>query len=227
MNYSTLLRRSSDSGQYLDIPGFGLWAHYPNLQQRPLMLSLMQLLWDRGESNGYAQHMTGDPLPNTPAHHILLQLAYGDHQVSNLAGEVEARTIGAQVHTPELETGRHWGLDPMFGLNPIGSYPYSGDAAMVYYDGGPLDYPSPANGTPSQTCTDENTVVHHGTAPAPLVELPPNPTSVYGCDPHSYPRRSVDGVTHDTTWLQPSGFINQCGGGTPRPCFSNGYTGAP
>jgi hypothetical protein len=227
MNYSTLLRRSSDSGQYLDLATYGLWAHYPNLQQRPLILSLMQLLWDRGESNGYAQHMTGDPLPNTPAHHVLLQMAYGDHQVSNLAGEVEARTIGAQVHTPELETGRHWGLDPMFGLTAIGTYPYSGDAAAVYYDGGPLDYPSPANGIPSQTCTDENTVVHHGTAPAPLVELPPNPTSVYGCDPHSYPRRSVDGVTHDTTWLKPSGFIDQCGGGTPRPCFSNGYTGAP
>ena len=58
MNYSTLLRRSSDSGQYLDLPMFGLWPHYPNQQQRPLILSLMQLLWDRGESNGYAEHMT-------------------------------------------------------------------------------------------------------------------------------------------------------------------------
>jgi hypothetical protein len=227
MNYSTLLRRSSDSGQYLDTPNIGLWAHYPNLQQRPLILSLMQLLWDRGESNGYAQHMTSDPLPDTPAHHVLLQLAYGDHQVSNLAGEVEARTIGAQVHTPELEAGRHWGVDPLFGLTPISAYPYSGDAAMVYYDGGPLDYPSPDDGTPSQTCTDEHSTAHHGTAPAPLVELPPNPTSVYGCDPHSYPRRSVDGVTHDTTWLSPSASIDRCGGVTPRPCFSNGYIGAP
>ena len=23
------------------------------------------------------------------------------------------------------------------------------------------------------------------------VELPPNPASVYGCDPHTYPRRSA------------------------------------
>ena len=30
MNYSTLLRRSSDSGQYLEIPGIGLYANYPN-----------------------------------------------------------------------------------------------------------------------------------------------------------------------------------------------------
>ncbi len=227
MNYSTLLRRSSDSGDYLDIPDLGLWAHYPNLQQRPLILSLMQLLWDRGEANGYAEHMTSDPLPNTPAHHVLLQMAYGDHQVSNLAGEVEARTIGAQVHTPELDSGRHWGVDPLFGLTGIGSYPYSGDAAMVYYDGGPLDYPSPAEGTAIKTCTDENTDPHYGTAPAPLVELPPNPASVYGCDPHSYPRQSVDGVTHDTTWLSPAGSIDRCGGSPGRPCYSNGFTGAP
>jgi hypothetical protein len=225
MNYSTLLRRSSDSGQYLDTPGAGLWAHYPSLQQRPLLLSLMQLLWDRGEANGYAEHMTDDPLPNTPAHNVLLQMAYGDHQVSNLAGEVEARTIGAQVHTPELDSGRHWATDPLFGLPAIGSYPYSGSAAMVYYDGGPLNFPG-TSGTPAQTCTDENSATVHGTAPAPLVELPPNPVSVFGCDPHQYPRRSVDGVTHAASWLSPSASIDQCEtSGTPRPCYSNGYTG--
>jgi hypothetical protein len=224
MNYSTLLTRSSDSGQYLDIPGIGLWAHYPGLDRRPLILSLMQLLWDRGEADGYAQHMTDHPLPATPEHHVLLQLAYGDHQVSNLAGETEARTIGAQVHTPELDPGRHWATDPMFGLTPIGSYPYSGPAAMVYYDGGPLGF----TGTPDHTCQDENTPPNtlHGTAPAPLVNLPPNPVSVYGCDPHSYPRQSLDGVTHAASWLQPDGFIDQCvDGSDPRPCYSNGYTG--
>ena len=40
------------------------------------------------------------PLPNTPAHHVLFQLAYGDHQVSNLAGENEASTIGAGSRPP-------------------------------------------------------------------------------------------------------------------------------
>jgi hypothetical protein len=221
MNYSELLRRSSDSGQYLDIPNLGLWAHYPNLQQRPLLLSLMQLLWDRGESNGYAEHMTDDPLPNTPAHNVLLQLAYGDHQVSNLAGETQARTIGAQVETPALDPGRHWDLNPFLGIPAISSYPYSGSAAMVYYDGGPIGFDG------DQDCTDEHGNPQHGTAPAPLVELPPNPVSVYGCDPHQYPRRSVDGVTHEASWLQPNGFIDQCMNSVPapRPCYSNGYAG--
>jgi hypothetical protein len=230
MNYSTLLSRSSDSGQYLDIPGAGLWAHYPGLERRPLILSLMQLLWDRGEADGYAQHMTADPLPQTPEHHVLLQMAYGDHQVSNVAGEVEARTIGAQVHTPELDAGRHWATDPLFDLTPIDftSGPFDGSAAAVYYDGGPLGFDVPDQGTPDQTCQDENEPPNtlHGTAPAPLVNLPPNPASVYGCDPHSYPRRSLDGVTHEASWLSPDANIAQCNDGVdPRPCYSNGYTG--
>jgi hypothetical protein len=50
----------------------------------------------------------------------------------------------------------------------------------------------------------------HGTASAPLVELPPNPVSVYGSDPSTYPRRSLDGVTHEADWLQPNGLIDQC-----------------
>ena len=113
MNYSTLLRRSADSAQYFELPGLGLYANYTNQQERPLLLSLMQLLWDRGEANGYAEHMTSDPLPNTPAHHVLLQLAYGDHQVSNLAGETEARTIGAQVETPAARPGSPLGRGPV------------------------------------------------------------------------------------------------------------------
>src|SRR5262249_56977646 len=131
-------------------------------------------------------------------------------------------------HTPELDAGRHWSSDPLFGLDPIGSYPFSGSAALVYYDGGPLNFDG-THGTAQNTCQDENQPPNtlHGTAPAPIVNLPPHPVSVYGCDPHSYPRKSVDGVGHDVTWLQNDGFINQCANPGPvaRPCYSNGYTG--
>ena len=68
MNYSTLLRRSVDFDQYAVV----LYQNYPNELERPLILALMQMLWDRGEADGYAHHMTDDPLPNTPAHHVLL-----------------------------------------------------------------------------------------------------------------------------------------------------------
>ena len=60
----------------------------------------MQLLWDRGEADGYAQHMTSDPLPQHAGAQVLLQAAFGDHQVSNVTAEVEARTIGANIYEP-------------------------------------------------------------------------------------------------------------------------------
>ncbi|MGA7396794.1 MAG: hypothetical protein WBW62_05035, partial [Solirubrobacterales bacterium] len=71
MNYSTLLRRSVDSDEYFKLPGLGLYASYPDEAERPLLLSLIQLLWDRGENNGYAHNMTTDPLPNSPVHSVL------------------------------------------------------------------------------------------------------------------------------------------------------------
>ena len=68
MNYSTLLRRSVDFDAYaegnfegVETP-LGMYDSYPNELERPLILSLIQLLWDRAEANGYAQHMTDDPL---------------------------------------------------------------------------------------------------------------------------------------------------------------------
>ena len=50
--------------------------------------------------------MTRDPCPNTPPHHVLLSVALGDHQVANVATEIEARTIGAAVRTPYVDPGR-------------------------------------------------------------------------------------------------------------------------
>ena len=56
------------------------------------------MLWDRGETNGYAQHMTDDPYDGTPEHQVLLHVGFGDHQVATVAAEMEARTIGALGH---------------------------------------------------------------------------------------------------------------------------------
>ncbi|HEX8074945.1 MAG TPA: hypothetical protein VF545_08185, partial [Thermoleophilaceae bacterium] len=104
MNYSTLLQRSTDFGtgkapdpSNPDLPeySYGLYTSYPNQLQRPLILSLMQILWDRAEADGYAHHMTDDPYPNTPPHQVMLHGGIGDHQVAQVAAETEARTIGA------------------------------------------------------------------------------------------------------------------------------------
>ncbi|MCQ0020194.1 hypothetical protein [Actinomadura madurae] len=144
MNYSTLLNRSADFPQYARV----LDLFYPDRLDQQIGIALIQMLWDRGEADGYAWHMTDDPLPGTPAHRVLMHVAFGDHQVAPVAAEVEARTIGARVHAPVVTPGRspdkvpYWGI-PTFGASHEGS-------AMVVWDSGspvpPLTNTPPTSG---------------------------------------------------------------------------------
>jgi hypothetical protein len=222
MNYSTLLQRSSDfhpyaEGEFTGIvcdelpepfqticnsaPGdtpLGLYDNYPNELERPLILSLIQLQWDRAEADGYAHHMTDDPLRDTPPHDVLLHVAFGDHQVSQWTAEIEARTIGASVHWPALDEGRHPddggpADDPLFGIPHIASYPFSG-SALVYWDG----------------------TVARNVFPPPTTNTPPS----MGNDPHSYPRNDPDARDQKSAFLDVGGeLIDVCGG---LPCYADG-----
>jgi hypothetical protein len=185
----------------------GLYANYPNLIERPVLLSLVQLLWDRGEANGYAHNMTTEPLPNTPPHEVLLQPALGDHQVANVTVEVEARTIGASVYAPGLHPERHWESDPFMDIPEVSSFPYDGGSMLVYYDGGPVGF----NGTRGQ-----------GTAVPPNENVPPRAEWGYGSDPHGYPRASADGITQGVEFLE-DGTIVPCA--ADGYCYANGWTG--
>jgi hypothetical protein len=148
------------------------------------------MLWDRGEANGYAHHMTSDPLPNTPAHQVLMHVAYGDHQVANVAAEVEARTIGASTNAGFLAPGRHWAADPGWGIPRVGAYPFGG-SAFVYWDSG-SDVPIGNNTPPSTAAT-------HG-------------------DPHSDPRSTRLARDQKALFLATDGaFVDVCGGG---PCYA-------
>lgn len=144
--YSMLLRRSID----FDIYAVVFEPSYPNEIQQALGLSLIQMLWDRSEPSGYARYITNDPLPNTPAHYVLLHPAFGDHQVANVATEIEARTIGASIHQPAIAPGRHTDVDPYFDIPAIPSYPFDG-SAMVVWDSGepapPVENLPPRDGT--------------------------------------------------------------------------------
>ena len=103
MNYSTLLERSVDFDPFNDL----IKATYPNRVDRVLGLQLIQMLWDRGETNGYAAHLNAtNNLPGTPDKRVLVHVALGDHQVATLTAEVEARTAGMAVHRPAYAAGR-------------------------------------------------------------------------------------------------------------------------
>jgi hypothetical protein len=204
MGYSTLLTRSIDFETYSAI----LYPAYPNELSRPLLLSLVQILWDRSEPNGYAQRMTMNPPPNTPPHEVLMNVAFGDHQVTNWQADVEARTIGAQIHSPVVYDGRWPGVDVAWGIEPIASYPHSG-SAIVYWDGGPVR-PDPLN--PGEVL---------GTDPPPIGNLP----NTSGEDPHGLPRVEPAEQQMVSDFLRPdaeSHITDTCNGG---PCFDGGFTG--
>ena len=128
-----LIQRSTDFTPFKAI----LEASYPDQSMYPVITDLIQQLWDRGDPDGYAQQMTTHPLPDTPSHAVLMQIAYGDFQVSQYAGAAEARTIGASA----CRAGARARAAPAtatccYGIPAIGRYPFAG-SAIELWDSGP------------------------------------------------------------------------------------------
>ena len=214
MNYSVLLNRSVDFDEYANI---ALFPSYPDRLARPLVLSMIQMLWDRGEANGYAHRMTDDPLPNTPSHEVLLNVAFGDHQVTNWTADNEARTIGASAHAPIVDDGRWPGVDPLWDIPRISSYPFA-DSAIVYWDSGPVR-DDPGSIDPEELL---------GVDPPPLENVPDRS----GEDPHSLPRRTLEEQQMVSDFLRPdaiSSISDTCTGGAGPAChdYTFGGTRAP
>jgi hypothetical protein len=203
----------------MGIPSFAwlVYHAYPSEADRQVVLALMQMLWDRGEPDGYAENMTTKPLPDTPPHEVLMQVAFGDHQVSNWAAAVEARTIGAYIHAPILDPQR----DPQGGASylgmipPIPYYPWPGSAIVVWDSGAPNADCSLGAGAPPFTNTP------------PITGCPSSipPSQWGGNDPHELPRRTAAARLQKSEFDKPGGGVyDACGG---APCHSTGYSGVP
>jgi hypothetical protein len=217
--YSVLLPRSSDyvaTKPFIKDPTHPLAGSsyssvldstYPDQPERMLTLDLIQMLWDRSDPEGYASRMTSHPLPGTPAHHVLLQMAWGDHQVTNIEAETEARTIGALLVGPPLVPRRQgpWRV-PFWGLRTIRHSPYNGSALAVY-DIGPVRKVSG---------------VVYGTNPPPRSDVP----NRSGVDPHEAPRNAACGQQQKSAFLRPDGKVTEPCGGPPYFAFDwDGKTG--
>jgi hypothetical protein len=203
LRFSLLLTRSTQ------FPTFGriLYGKYPDPVEQALVNSMIQLLWDRGEANGYVYHMVRDPLPNTPRKTVLLHEAFGDHQVANVATETEARIIGARLRTPALDPGRSRDRVPFYGIKPIPNYPWKGNALTVF-DIGPLRPP----GCTGAAC--------RGTPPAPVTNTPPD----VGVDPHGVTAFELTAVQEFMDFLKVDGsFVDHCT--AAKPCYAQGWTG--
>lgn len=191
INYSLLLTRSSDWPEFQSI----FDAAYTDPVDRVLALQLIQLLWDRGENNGYAQHLTGNVYPGTDEEKkVLLVQAFGDHQVANVSTEVLARTIGAAVHEPALGPGRSADVDPQWGI-PALDHSAQGNAAVVVWD--------------------------FGTPHPPTVNLPPSEPE-FGQDPHGAGSDEPLVLQQALTFLLTGEVTDVCNAG---PCVSTALQG--
>ncbi len=190
-----LLQRSTDFVGSFDV---FIKASYPDASQYSLILDLIEQLWDRAEAEGYAQHMTSRPLPETPSHKVLMHVAYGDHQVSMYAAAVEARTIGAKAYEPNgsaLDPVRSRDANLFFGIDPMPKLPFDGSGVVIWDSGPGRVDPPPFTNTPPTT----------------------------GTDPHEDPRQTVAARTQISDFLNDNGgrITDVC---SNSPCHTDAYT---
>lgn len=206
MNYSNLLNRSTDWPAY----GVLFEGAYPDELSQPLALNLVQMLWDRGEPNGYAHRMTDNPPPNTPKHNVNLIVAVGDHQVSNFTSDIEARTAGFVTNPGTISDERWPDYDELWNVPRLAAadYPYHG-STITYYDTGPF-----------RTNPDDLLGDNIGTGTPPIPNLAP--TSLWE-DPHGAPRGAEGPIEMVHTFFDPNGYVNDlCGG---QACVGSGWDG--
>ena len=198
---------------------------YPDQSQRQLTLDIIQTLWDRADPNGYASHMTASAesgllrdctgkgvVPaasqsaacpaGIPDHHVLMQIAWGDHQVANVTAFDEARTIGAEAVGGPASVDTLGGGEALLSSrlcnndstgkattnDPVdGSYCYAADSPLwglttissYPYDGSAIVI---FDGGPDG-------VTPYGTDPPPPSDVP-SPDTASNIDPHEAPRRT-------------------------------------
>lgn len=204
MNYSILLSRSKDFDTYFVI----MRGAYPDRTDQQLIYGVLQMLWDRFESNGFAAHMTDDPYPKTPEHQVQLHVAFGDHQVANITAEIEARTIGAKLRTPVLADGRQNLAKPYWGLTKVDHFPFSG-SLIEYWDSGTLAPPK-QNITPI-----ESPEFQEECGSLSEDEQKKSPPCA---DPHERPRRAEGAVKQKDAFFRPDGkVIDGC---DAKPCLA-------
>ena len=205
MGYSTLLNRSVDFDKYFSI----MRAAYPDPLDQQIGFGLIQMLWDRGETSGYVQHLTDRAYDRTPAHEVLMSIAFGDHQVANVTAMNIARTLKIPMFAPQLPKGvpsylptageqASPGNKPFYGISTIKKFPAEGSALFMWY-GGTLPPPL-GNITPEMSAQWQQQC--QGAAA----------DSAACADPHEEPRRQAGVIAQkDKFFSAKPTIINVCG----------------
>ena len=181
-----LLNRSTDWNSFASI----FDKAYTDPVDEQVVLQLAQLLWDQGENEGYAEHLTSDPYPGIPAKQVFMIENYGDHQVGNASAEMLARTIGAQNHQPAFDPS-------FFGAAPRLDVPVTPQWGLTALD---QSKPAPAG----------LVLWDYGTPTPPTTNLAPNGPA-YGADPHGFGRGNSLLLDQITTFVSSGVIPNECG----------------
>ena len=198
MNYSLLLPRSVDFDTYELI----FKPAYKSRLDRMLLLAAIQNLWDRGETNGYGQHVTNKPLPGTPKHNVLLHVALGDHQVAQVSAENEARTLGLVGRRPAYDAGRSFDKTPLWNIPSLTSA-NAGGSGLVIWDSGPCRI-----GSVFETCLENDAFDKLGGVGNPVAQIGDLAPRL-GRDPHSRPRSTPQARQQKSEFLKPAGKITE------------------
>ncbi len=198
MNWANIIRR----GNVWDLYALAYEPAYPDSLSQALGFSLIQIVWDRADSNGFANHITRDPLPGSKVSRVLIEFGIGDQILTETASELMQRSLGTRRHNPSIVEGRHIAVEPYIGIEPITSYPYEGNAVM-HWDSGPF----PIAG-------------HDGT---PL-QRPENLPRKLGYDTHGMPLGQTRVWEQKATFWRTGTIINVCGSSA---CLADGYDGTP
>ncbi len=138
-NYVTLLHRSQDFNGYFALLRMG----YPDAVDQVLVISALQLHWDRTDPVSYYRHLSAEPFTPGQPHHILLAPAKGDYEVAVFTNEIAARSgLGIALLANYDRDRQPWGLTPT-------AYPHRGSGVVLYDFGNP--WPAIGNRPPMDT----------------------------------------------------------------------------
>jgi len=131
--FALVLTRSKDFAPYHMFLKFQLF----NQRDARIYISIIQQLWDPGESAGWMHSTRDNNWNGYPKKHVLLQAAIGDAQVSVVSGEFMARSFKCNTIHPQYA--------PVYGI-PERVAPFSGNGFVEWkYDDVP---PTPFMDTP-------------------------------------------------------------------------------
>ncbi len=218
MNYSTLLQRSVDFDAQFEpggLPPYSLpvYLSYQDDLDRQLMFSIIQMLWDRSENNGYAHHITNNAALKGPNKQVLLQPAFADHQVSHWSAQVMARTVGVDVADMyQRKPGECSGDVTHCFTDKFGFFaqrdPDSADflgLPLVGRDTGAAYDTAGCTGSNCRTTKSAFVEFDEGmTAAQPIGNVP---NRADGFDPHGYPRGTIFGRCQKSHFLHSQGRV--------------------